>query len=290
LAFDNMPFIGPMLMPGAPEYADECIRLARQAAQNHRVEMDIPYGIDPFQQLDVWSPMHSAGVPLPVILLLHGGAMRNGFKEWIGAMAPAMCGLPAVLVSANYRLVPRVRLVDALADCMDALAWVHSNIARFGGDPTRIHVGGHSAGAFYAALLSLRHEDRAARGIGPGVVKGALLVSGIYTMEKREIDPQGMRARFWTEMVASDAEAIEVSAYRFIAGNRTPFLVAHGENEPAEVLADSCRMMDTARTGGFLHEGLVFPGCDHFQAHLACNDPDGAFMRATRTLVNGGTA
>lgn len=286
MAFDNMPVIGPMQMPGANEYAAESLRLAMFAAPGHRVEMDIPYGPDPFQQLDVWAPAEAAG-SLPVIMFMHGGAMRNGHKEWIGAMAPTLCGLPAVLVSPNYRLVPRVRNADALADCMDALGWVHASIARFGGDPNRLFVGGHSAGAYLAALLALRPADRAARGIPDGAVRGALLVSGLYTMEKAELGPESIFLRFWTEMVASDAEAIQMSAYTHIAGNSIPFLVVHGEHDPKDLAEDSTRMMRVARAGGFLHAEAVFPGCDHFQAHLICNDPAGTFMRSARTLVNG---
>ena len=222
---------------------------------------------------------------MPVIMFIHGGAMRNGFKEWIGCMAPTICALPAILVSPNYRLVPRVRNVDALADCFDALAWVHRNIAAMGGDPGRIHIGGHSAGAYLAALMTLRKADLAQRGIPAASVRTCLPVSGLFNFEKKDILPDdALRNRFWDQMIASDAEAASVTAYNFVAGNRVPFLIAHGENEPKDLLHDNDRMSELARQNGFLRDRIVFPGCDHFAAHMACTDPAGAWMRAVGAL------
>lgn len=288
MSFDNMPVLGPMMMPGANEYAAECLRRARLAVAGHRVRMDIPYGPDPFQQLDLWLPPGPAAAPLPVVIFIHGGAMRNGFKDWIGCMAPAVCALPAILVSPNYRLVPRVRNVDALADCLAALAWVHANIAAEGGDPDRLYLGGHSAGGYLAALMTLRKPDLTRHGIAEAAIRACLPVSGLFTFEKRDILPQDvLRTRFWDEMIASEAEAAALTAYNFVAGNRVPFLLAHGEREPADILNDNARMVELARRHGFLREHRVFPGADHFAAHLACAEPDGAWLRAVAGLVRG---
>ncbi len=286
MSFDNMPTLGAMFMPGANDYAAECLRLGRAALAGHRVAMDVAYGADPFQQLDVWAPPAAGAGELPVIVFIHGGAMRNGFKEWIGAMAPSICALPAILVSPNYRLVPAVRNIDAMRDCLDALAWVHANIARHGGDPSRIYVGGHSAGAYLAALLAARTADQEARGIAPGSVRGCLPVSGIYTMDKQDLlASDGLRNRFWSEMVADEAEAAEVTVYRHVGRRTVPFLIAYGENEPPEILHDGARMETVAREHGFLRERLVFPGCDHFYAHMACIDPQGPWLRGVRGML-----
>lgn len=281
-----MPVLGPMMMPGATEYAAECLRLARQAASDHRVTMDIPYGADPFQELDLWLPQRAPRAKMPVIMFIHGGYLRNGFKEWIGCMAPAICALPAILVSPNYRLVPQVRNVDALADCLAALAWVHANIAGLGGDPERIHLGGHSAGGYLAALMTLRKSDLARYAIPAASIRTCLPVSGVFNFEKKDILPDdATRRRFWDQMVASDAEAASVTAYNFVAGNRVPFLIAYGENEPKDILHDNVRMSEAARQHGFLRDRMVFPGAGHFAAHMACTDAGGAWMRAVAGLV-----
>ena len=286
MSFDNMPFHGKMFMPGVDDYAAECIRLAKAAAPDHRVVMDIPYGDDPLQQLDVWTPPQPSDKPLPVVVFVHGGAMRNGFKEWIGCMAPALCALPAILVSPNYRLAPRVKNEAALGDCFDALAWVHRNISAYGGDPGRIFVGGHSAGAYLAALMALRKADLARRGVPPAAIRGCIPVSGIFTYEKKDFLPgESIRARLWHENVDSDADAAAVTAYNHVAGNTVPFLIGYGSDEPPEVIHDNRRMIELAEGEGFLREAQIFPSCDHFAAHLQCTDPAGRWMRAVAAFV-----
>ena len=154
MAFDKLPNLGPMRMPGAAAYGEEFLALGRQATALHRHSLDIPYGIDAFQKLDVWMPGEDVPGGAPVVVFIHGGAFRNGHKEWIGAMAPLVTGLPAVLVSPNYRLVPKVGISDAVEDCLAALAWVHRTIARYGGNPEAVLVGGHSAGAHLGQVCS----------------------------------------------------------------------------------------------------------------------------------------
>src|SRR5690606_37869232 len=131
----------------------------------------ISYGPDELQKLDVWGSSLGSARDLPVVIFIHGGAFRNGHKEWIGAMAPQITGVPAVLVSPNYRLVPRAKVADAVEDCFDALAWVHRNISRFGGNPENLFVGGHSAGGHLAAMLALRTSDLARRGVPESAVR-----------------------------------------------------------------------------------------------------------------------
>jgi arylformamidase len=288
MSFDNMPYHGKMFLPGVDAYAAECIRLAKAAAPAHRVVMDVPYGDDPLQQLDLWMPLQPSAAPLPVIVFLHGGAMRNGFKEWIGCMAPTLCALPAILVSPNYRLAPRVRNEAALGDCFDALAWVHRHIAEHGGDSGRIVLGGHSAGAYLAALMTLRKADLARRDIPATAIRFCLPVSGVFTYETKDFPPgESIRASRLHENVESDADAAAVTAYNHVAGNKVPFLIGYGSDEPPEVIHDNKRMIELAEAEGFLREAQIFPGCDHFAAHLQCTDPAGRWMGAVAALVAG---
>ena len=81
MAFHNMPDLGPMLLPGANEYGREFTELARLAAESHAHELDIAYGPDPFQQLDVWMPAEKVEGGAPVLVFIHGGAFRNGHRR-----------------------------------------------------------------------------------------------------------------------------------------------------------------------------------------------------------------
>lgn len=285
MAFHNMPKLGPMQLPGAAEYGEAMLRLASDAAQSVRHEFDIAYGSDPFQQLDVWMPAKAPPGGLPVVVLIHGGAFRNGHKEWMGAHAPAITSFPAVLVSPNYRLVPRVRLPDGVADCFDALGWVYRNIARFGGDPARIHVGGHSAGGHLGTMLALDRGSRRARGLPDTAIRSCLPMSSLFSLIKADIPPASFLHRLYPEMFAAEGDAVPVTAYTHAAGNAVPFFIAWGERDLPDLIPDNERMTALARSQGFLEGSHVFPQADHFGAHVACLDEGGPWLTAVRRMV-----
>jgi len=287
MAFHNMPDLGAMLLPGAAEYAGTLLDMARSAAQSVDHAFDIAYGPDPFQQLDIWLPAGAPAEPVPVLVMIHGGVYRNGHKEWMGAPAAEVTALPAILVSLNYRLIPRAHVPDCVADCFAALAWVYRNIAGYGGDPDRLHVGGHSAGGHLAALLALDRRRLDAHGIPPRAIRSCLPISAPFTLTKAELDPAGYLIRLHPEMFAAEGDAGAVSAYPHAAGNRVPFFIAWGERDVAELLPDNERMVAVARRGAFLEGSYVAPGADHFGAHLACVEPGGAWSRTAARLIRG---
>jgi acetyl esterase/lipase len=286
MGFHDLPDLGPMLMPGAAEYGTEFIALGERAARSIPNRLDIPYGSDPFQKLDVWQPAHDSGAA-PVIVFIHGGAFRNGHKEWIGAMAPALTALPAVVVSPNYRLVPQVRVPDAVEDCFTALAWVRANIAGHGGDPDRIFVGGHSAGGHLAAMLAMRQDELARHGVPLAAIRGCLPLSGVFSMIREEHDAASPVVRFWDQMVGDDVVGRACTASTYAAGNAVPFYLALGDREPSEVARGNAEMLDLAKRHGFLAASEIFAGADHFDAHRRALDPDGSWVRTVATMLGG---
>jgi arylformamidase len=121
------------------------------------VVRDVSYlstpGIDAsLQSLDIHAPAEGAGHP--VLVYVHGGGWRNGDKSRVGRKPEYFTGRGWVFVSINYRLLPAGRHPANVDDVAASLAWVHDHIADHGGDPTRIVVMGHSAGAHLAALVA----------------------------------------------------------------------------------------------------------------------------------------
>jgi len=161
MAFDTLA-PQPPINPNADVYAAEALRLSRAAADATRCELDLAFGSDPAQALDLYLPADAAARDLPVLMLMHGGGWTHGYKEWMGLNAPPLVTLPAIVASVSYRLKPAHPYPAALDDCIAALAWLHANVARFGGSPRRIFVGGHSAGGQLASLVALCRDLRAA--------------------------------------------------------------------------------------------------------------------------------
>jgi arylformamidase len=289
VAFHNMPDFGPMLLPGAAEYGQKMLALARDAAETLRPEFDIPYGAEPLQQLDVWKPSRLPPGGAPVVVLIHGGMYRNGHKEWLGAHAPFVTALPAVLVSINYGLAPQVRVPDSVDDAFRALAWVHENIHRYGGDPKRIHLGGHSVGGHLAALLALDRKRLGSLGIPADSVSSCLPISAPFTFVKRELAADGFLLRMHPQLFAVEADAVGVSAYTHLGGNRVPFFIAWGERDVPELLPDNERLVRELRERGCPAGQHVSPGADHFGAHLECLRPESAWSLALRRFVAAGS-
>ena len=287
MAFHNMPDLGVMMLPGAAEYGEECIRQAKAAAEHVPHEMDIAYGTDPYQQLDIWWPRDKPDMPLPVFVNIHGGAFRNGHKEWMGGIAPALFRLmPCIMVSFNYRLTRHAPFPAPVDDCFDALAWTYRNIAKHGGDPDRIFLSGHSAGAHLAASLALRRDELKKRKIPVAAIRACFPVSGVFSLMKEGHPADSIVSRMWDEWTGGDmAVARDATVLNHLKGNRVPFYIAHGESEPAGLAHDNELLVNAARDGDWLLAHDVLWGLEHFTAHLHCHDVNGLWLRCVAAIM-----
>jgi len=112
------------------------------------------FGSDARQTLDVYAPKARHGA-LPVVIFFYGGSWNSGRRQDYGFAGRAFASRGFVTVVPDYRLVPQVRFPEFVEDGAAALRWVQANIGALGGDPARIGVTGHSAGAYNAAMLAL---------------------------------------------------------------------------------------------------------------------------------------
>lgn len=140
---------------------------------------DIPFGPDPRQRLDIYLPR--GGAPRsPVVFFIYGGSWSSGAKSTYGFAGEAFASRGYVTVLADYRLVPEVRFPAFIDDGARALAYVRTHVARYGGDPGRLFLAGHSAGAYNAMMLALDPRYLARAGVPRATVKAAAGLSGPY--------------------------------------------------------------------------------------------------------------
>lgn len=130
------------------------------------------------QVLDIYTPEKSGNVGLPVMFWIHGGGWQVGDKSDVALKPKVLTERGFVFVSTNYRLLPDVTMDDLIRDVAKSLGWVHRNIARYGGDPHRIVVGGHSAGAQLAALICIDDRYLREEGVPFDVLRGSVPVDG----------------------------------------------------------------------------------------------------------------
>ena len=140
-----------------PEFAVHIERWQRDSAQARAqlpCALDVAYGSGQGETMDIFPPGEEAGRnPAPVLVFLHGGYWRSLDKSDHSFIAPMFNQAGACVVVPNYALCPAVTIPQIVMQMVRALAWVHRHIEKFGGDPARITVMGHSAGGHLAAMM-----------------------------------------------------------------------------------------------------------------------------------------
>lgn len=211
------------------------------------------------QVLDVYAPR--AGKNLPVVVWIHGGGWQTGDKSEVQLKPQAFTDSGFVFVAPNYRLLPAVDMGTIVRDVAKAVGWVHSHIASHGGDPNRLIVMGHSAGAQLAALLCTDGRYLQAEGVPLAAVKGCVPVDGdtydvpaiIATAEARwqahglPMAKFGHREKFGNDPVKHR----EFSAVTHAAMGKgiPPFLILHVAEHP-DVSAQAQRLGTALKAAG----------------------------------------
>jgi acetyl esterase/lipase len=131
------------------------------------------------QTLGIWRDGNAKPKGAPVLIFYYGGGWVKGTAREYGFAARAYASKGFVVVVPDYRKVPQVRFPAFIQDAADAVKWTRDNIAKYGGDPGRIAIAGHSAGAHSVAMLALDPQWLAGAG-APGAVKAAVGLSGPY--------------------------------------------------------------------------------------------------------------
>lgn len=156
-----------------------------------RVAEGVAFGSEG-QRLDVWRPSGPAAAPRPVLIFWYGGGWVHGDRGAYAFAARAFARSGFVVVVPDYRKVPGVRFPAFVQDGAQAVKWTRDHVAAFGGDPTRVAVSGHSAGAYIAAMLTLDRRWLRAEEVDPAIIKAAVPMCGPYDFfpfnKRRSID------------------------------------------------------------------------------------------------------
>lgn len=223
--------------------------LLRQAPGGVRVTADQSYGAHERNRLDVYDPGGLSGAP--VLLYVHGGGYVSGDKNVtaeVYANIPTFFARNGVLgVNATYRLAPGAPWPAGIEDVRAMVAWVRAHAADFGGDPDRIFLMGHSAGATHVAGYAFDARFHPPEGSG---VAGVILVSGRYRVEADPDDPGFGSVR---QYFGSDPEAYPSrSVVHHVPGSEVPAFLVVSEYDQRNLVATSGEMFDALcrRDGG----------------------------------------
>lgn len=229
-------------------------------------ERNLSFGDDPRQKLDVYLPEDQSDEPRPVIVFIYGGSWQDGEKSRYSFAGRALAKLGAVVVVADYRLVPQVRFPGFLEDNAAAIAWARSHAADYGGDPDRIFLAGHSAGAYNAVMVALDDRRLQAVGVPPDAIAGVIAISGPYKFKAEEY--RVTRAAFDGHFDDPNTQPLN-----FVDGRSPPMLIVHGADDTTVYPKNSRALASALEAAGVPHELHIYPDIAHAGALLSISKP-----------------
>jgi len=236
---------GGMLSAGAPLF-----NLA-VPKNGYRIERDIAYGGAARARLDLYVP-DGLSAAAPVILFFYGGSWQSGSKSIYRAFGEAFAGAGIISAVADYRLYPEVKYPAFVEDGAQAFRYLRANVARHGGDPARIFVAGHSAGAYIAALLACNPEFL---GGDMSAIRGAIGIAGPYDFLPL-YDPALI------DIFGGD-RVMATQPIKYARNRTAPMLLAHGTADRTVGAGNSRRMARRLGEAGNKVELVEYPGESH---------------------------
>ncbi|MET1162401.1 MAG: alpha/beta hydrolase [Pseudoxanthomonas sp.] len=229
------------------------------AAPDSSVVYDAQHGL----ALDVYRPRGSAKATA-VIVFFYGGNWKSGAKADYRFVGQRLAGMGILAIVADYRTFPRTTFPGFVEDGAGAVAWGKQHAAAFGGDPDRLYVAGHSAGAQIAALIGTDGRYLAAHAMRPQGLAGVIGLSGPYDF----VINGGYEEVFGPRKQWADAQAVN-----FVNGDEPPFLLIHGTGDKVVEAEDSRELADKLRRAGARAELVLLPDAGHIAPLAALYRP-----------------
>ncbi len=221
-----------------------------------RVARDLPYGDDPRQRFDLYAPATATpATPAPVLVLFYGGGWESGSKELYGWAAQALAAQGFVVAVPDYRLVPQVLFPVFIQDAAAATARVAEVVSAYGGDPGRLGVIGHSAGAHLAMMITLDRQYMTAVG-KPDLIRAAAGLAGPY-----EFLPFDVASSINAFGQAPDPQ--QTQPLHFARADAPPLWLGHGTADVVVHDEDTILLDARMRALGGRCEMKLYPGLSH---------------------------
>jgi acetyl esterase/lipase len=247
----------------------------------YRVVRGQTYGPDPQQKLDVYVP-DNLKARAPVLLFFYGGAWQSGERGNYLALGQAFASEGIVTLVADYRLYPQVKYPAFVEDGAAALAWARRHAGEHGGDPERIFVAGHSAGAFIAVMLASEPDFLRRAGGDLSWIRGVIGIAGPY-----DFLPLREPATIDIFHGANNRDAMPVN---HLDGRRPPMLLAWGTGDRTVGAVNIDRMeaklksldspVETHRYPGASHIGIILSLAHGFRGRTTLHKDMLAFIRS----------
>ena len=240
-----------------------------------RHELDVPYGKDPKQRMDLYFPTNKTS-NAPVLLFLHGGGFREGDRKQYGYVAEPFARQGIITVVASYRLTPAFHYPDQPDDAKALVTWIYRNIAKHGGDPQAIYVSGHSAGAILAAEIGVDLAWMDDAKVPRSALRGIVPISGSYDLRN------STRKEYLPTPAAEEA----ASALLHVNAPAPVALVVYGSKED-RLKEPSAKLVQAIEAKGSKARTLNLEGQDHAGAVWELSDANSVLTKSILEVIQG---
>ena len=213
----------------------------------------LTYAPDRGLALDVYRPRGASG-PAPTVVFFYGGAWKRGARSQYAFVGRRLADAGMLAIVADYRTYPRAVFPGFVEDAADAVAWARRHAAEYGGDPRRLFIAGHSAGAQIAALLGTDARYLQRVGLAPRELAGVIGLSGPYDFVVGEA---------YAPIFGPPARWPQAQAVNFVDGDEPPFLLIHGTADRVVEPVDSARLDEKLRAAGVSSTLVWLQGAGH---------------------------
>lgn len=220
------------------------------------IRRDVAYGELPRQKLDVYRARESTGAR-PVVVFFYGGSWDSGERANYLFVAEALASRGFVAVVPDYRVYPEVTFPGFLEDAAQAVAWAQRNAREIGGDPSRVFLMGHSAGAHIAAMLALDPQFLGRQGLAPSKLAGFIGLAGPY-------DFLPLRNETLKKIFAPQDTIARTQPINFVSAASPPALLVTGETDSAVSPGNTQRLAARLREKGVAVTELRYKDYNHY--------------------------
>ncbi len=230
-----------------------------------RVGQDVPFGPHARHRLDVYSPR--AGIKgAPVLVFFYGGSWSDGRRQDYVFAARALAARGFLTVMPDYRLYPEVRYPAFLDDGALAVRWAQDHAAEYGGDPRKILLAGHSAGAYNAVQLALDPSHFRAAGVDLSRIKGAAGIAGPYDFLPLDVDETKRTFGDFPDLAATQP-------VNHVRADAPPILLLHGDRDTVVGQYHTDNLAKALEAKGAPVARVIYPGVGHSAIILALSQP-----------------
>jgi len=237
----------------------------------------VAYGSSAIEKLDIYQTKRANA---PVAVYVHGGAWRNGTAKDFAYLAETFVNAGAHCVILDFIQVQDAagNLMPMIQQVRSAVTWVYKNAGSFGGDPNRIYITGHSSGAHLSGCTLVTDWEKDF-GVPADIIKGGLMVSGMYDLKPVRLSKRRQYVNFTDEIEHA------LSSQRHLDKLNTPIIVAYGTQETPEFQRQSRDFAAAVKAAGKPVELIVGEGFNHFEMQETLGNPYGIAGRAALRLM-----